>query len=256
LRAVWRTASKRLEQFGAELNRQQKDRERRTQLADFERDKRARMAEIERELIEARVLADQLQAEQKLARQRLAQLRGFWNYFRRRKLSEAIDARIGRIEAASLQVTDLDDRLEAARAEPAPVFEGVSIDGRRAVNLAVIAYAEMLYDKLSSGGLADMARQSTLKRVYDAHYGAQPECVTVMQRAATAVADIERMEDDLADVKTRADRIRRSASYKTASDVIPSHDSIAAPEGPAGARRPIPNLLLDEYWDIYRALVR
>ncbi len=28
LRAVWRTASKRLEQFGAELNRQQKDRER------------------------------------------------------------------------------------------------------------------------------------------------------------------------------------------------------------------------------------
>ncbi len=89
-------------------------------MADFERDKRARMAEIERELIEARVLADQLQAEQKLARQRLAQLRGFWNYFRRRKLSEAIDARIGRIEAASLQVTDLGDRLDAARAEPAP----------------------------------------------------------------------------------------------------------------------------------------
>ena len=102
LRAVWRTASKRLEQFGAELNRQQKDRERRTQMADFERDKRARMAEIERELIDARALADQLQAEQKLARQRLAQLRGFWNYFRRRKLSEAIDARIGRIDAASL----------------------------------------------------------------------------------------------------------------------------------------------------------
>jgi chromosome segregation ATPase len=256
LRSLWRTASQRLEKFAAELTRQQKDRERRAQLADFERQKRARMAEVERELSEARVLADQLQAEQKLARQRLEQSGGIWHYFRRRKLTEAIEVRNVRIDAAVLQVTDLGDQLHAIEAEPGPVFDGISVDGRRAINLAVIAYAEMIYDRLSSGGLADMARQSTLKRVYDAHYGGQADCLTVMQRAAHAVADLERLEDDLADIKTRADRIRRSAAYKSSADVVPLHDSLAASEGPVGARRPVPNLLLDEYWDIYRSLVR
>jgi hypothetical protein len=255
LRAVWSTASRRLEQFGAELTRQQKDRERRAQMAEFERQKRARMADVERELGEARVLADQLQAEQKLARQKLEQMRGFWHYFSRRKLTEAIEARGLRIDASVRQVSELGDQLQSIQGEPAPAFEGISVDGRRAVNLAVIAYAELIYDRLSSGGLADMARQSTLKRVYDAHYGGQADCVTVMQRAAHAVADLERMEDDLAGVKSRADRIRRSAAYKSHADVVPLHDSIAS-EGPAGARRPMPNLLLDEYWDIYRALVR
>jgi hypothetical protein len=42
LRGLWRTASRRLEQFGSELQRQQKDRERKQQLADFDRDKRSR----------------------------------------------------------------------------------------------------------------------------------------------------------------------------------------------------------------------
>jgi hypothetical protein len=64
------------------------------------------------------------------------------------------------------------------------------------------------------------------------------------------------MEDDLAGVKSRADRIRRSVAYRTSTDVVPSHDSLAAPDATTGARRPMPNLLLDEYWDIYRALVR
>ena len=80
--------------------------------------------------------------------------------------------------------------------------------------------------------------------------------MTVMQRAAHAVADLERLEDDLADVKTRADRLRRNAAYKSTTDVVPLHDSLVSSEGPAGARRPIPNLLLDEYWEIYRSLVR
>jgi len=81
LRAVWHAAARRLEQFSGELARQQKDRERKQQLAAFERDRRDRLVDVDRELAEARVLADQLQAEQRLAEQRLAGLRGFWTHF-------------------------------------------------------------------------------------------------------------------------------------------------------------------------------
>jgi hypothetical protein len=253
LKALWRVASRRLEQFGSELARQQKDRERKAQLAAFERRKRDRMAAVERELAEARVLADQLQAEQKLAGQRLAQLRGFWNYFTRRSLTEAMGTREDRIAAITTQLTDLDDQQHAIASEPPPLFEGLSVEGRRAVNLAVIAYAEMLCDRLARGGLADLARQSTLRRVFDANYGTPAECQALLQRAAQAVTDVERMTEDLGEVKLRADRLRRAAAYRNDTETVPLAESLS--ESAAGGGRRL-NVLVDEYWDIYKALVR
>lgn len=256
LKALWRSAARRLEQFGAELARQQKDRERKAQLAAFEKAKRERVAAVERELVEARVLAEQLQAEQKLARQRFEQLQGFWNYFRRRKLADAIAARELRIQAAMSQITDLGEQAKTAAGEAPPVFEGMSVEGRRAINLAVVGYAEMLYDRLSGHGLAELARQSTLKRVFDAHYGTPAECQALMQRAAHATSELERMQDDLADIKQRADRLRRSAVYRDEAEVVPQPDSLTRPQRDGTVRHGAPNVLLEEYWEIYRALVR
>ena len=254
LKALWRAAAGRLEQFGSELARQQKDRERRAQIAAHERDKRERMNAVDRELLEARVLAEQLQAEQKLARQRLERLGGFWNYFRRRKVLEGVVTRGERIEAAARDVARLDGQLQEISNEPPPLFEGLSIEGRRAINLAVIAYAEMLYDRLTAGNLAELARNSTLKRVFETDYGSEMDCQALMQRAARATADVETMSDDLAEIKARADRMRRAAAYRGDTDVLPVAGSIAR-SGEPSLRVP-PNVLLDEYWEIYRGIVR
>jgi hypothetical protein len=249
LRAVWRAASRRLEQFSGELARQQKDRERKQQLAEFQRAQLARLADVDRELTEARVLADQLQAEQRLAQRRYGELKGFWNHFRRRRLAEEIDARRARIDAALTTLTDLGDRRHEVEASPPPTFAGLSLEGRRSVNIAVIAYAEALYDRLAPGGLADLARQSTLRRVYETSYGGREECLRIMQQASRAITDLDRMQDDLADIKARSDRLRRGASYRGPDETVPLQDSIQPPA--AGA-----NVLLEEYFDIYRALVR
>ena len=246
LRAVWRAAARRLDAFSTELARQQKDRERKNQLATFERARRQRLVEVERELAEARVLADQLQAEQRLAEQRLAGLRGFWNHFRRRRLADEISARRFRIDAALTQLTDLGDRQHEVEIEPAPTFDGMSIDGRRSVNIAVIAYAEAVHERLAAAGLADLVRHSTLRRVYESSYGGHEECLGLMQRAGRALSDIEHMEDDLADLKARADRLRATAAYRTDGDTVPLLESLQS----AGI------LLLEEYWDVYKALLR
>ena len=246
LRAVWRAAAHRLQQFSDELARQQKDRERKLQLAEFDRAKRARIADVDRELVEARVLADQLQAEQRLAEQRLASLNGFWNYFRRRSLLESIAARRFRIDAALTMVTDLTDRRREIEADPPPLFAGLSVDGRRAVNLAVIAYAELLHERLAATGLSDLARQSTLRRVYETSYGGHDQCISLMQRASRGMTDLERMKDDLAAIKARTEHLRRSASYRAVDEVIPTQDSLNSAA----------LVLLEEYWDVYKALVR
>jgi hypothetical protein len=246
LRAIWRAAARRLEQFSAELARQQKDRERKQQLTLFERAKRERLSGVERELAEARVLAEQLQAEQRLAEQQLASLRGFWNHFRRRSLREAIEARRFRVDAALTQLTDLGDRHHEVDSEPPPLFEGLSVDGRRAVNLAVIGYAEALYERLAASGLAEVVRQSTLRRVYESSYGGRDECLALMQRASRTLTELEHLQDDLAGIKTRADRLRATAAYRMDGDTVPLPETLETAA----------SVLLEEYWDVYNALLR
>jgi hypothetical protein len=246
LRAVWRTASRRIEQFSAELARQQKDRERRDQLVEFERAKAARLAGADRDLVEAGVLAGQLREEQRRAEQRLASLTGIWHHFRRRALRAEIEGRRERIDAATTELTSLEERRLQAQSAPPPLFEGLSLEGRRAVNLAVIAYTDVLHERLAATGLADLARESTLRRVYEADYGAREECLSLMQRAARAVADLDRTEDDLAEVRARAERLRQSAAYRNDSDALPRTESLQS-VGP---------VLLEDYYEVYKSLLR
>jgi hypothetical protein len=50
--------------------------------------------------------------------------------------------------------------------------------------------------------------------------------------------------------------LRRTAVYRHDDEVLPMADSIG-PAGSSGTRdTPPPNVLLDEYWDVHRALVR
>jgi len=255
LRAVWRAGGRRLDQFATELSRQQKDRERKAQVAEFERDQRVRAADVKRELVEARVLAEQLQAEQNLALQRLQELRGFWNYFRRRRLADEIDGRALRVDSSLTQVTDLSDGLHEIESEAPPPFDGPGVEGRRAVNLAVIAYAEWLCERFSAGGLAALARETTLRRVFESSYGSRDECLALMQVAGRAIADLDNMQDDLVDIKARTDRMRRTVAYRSDTDVIPLQESIAQADAQKRGR-PVPNVLAEEYWDVYKALVR
>jgi hypothetical protein len=94
--------------------------------------------------------------------------------------------------------------------------------------------------------LADLVRDSTLRRVYDSSYGSREECLALMQRAGRAVHELDRMQDDLADIKARADRLRAGLAYRTDGDTIPQHETLQS-----AAR-----VLLEEYWDVYRALLR
>jgi hypothetical protein len=245
LRAVWHAAARRLARFSEALTREREQLERQRQLADFERGKRARVADVDRELLEARVLADQLRAEQRLVAQRLATLGGFWNYFRRRQLVDQLGVRRQRVNAAQAQVAELERRRVEADSAPPPLFEGLSVEGRRIVNLEVIACAEALLEQLNRSGLADLVRESMLRRVYDTSYGGREECLALMQRASRAIGELEHLQDDRADVQARAGRLQRSVGYRDEAGTVPLQETLQA-SAP---------LLLDEYWDIYKVLL-
>jgi len=263
LRALWRTASSKLARFASQLRRQQEERERQRQLIEFDQERRGQLAELERAILDSRAAADTLEAKRKLKEASLTRLRGFWNYFRRRKLTEQIEAERVAWDEAMTRTTDLsDDRHNLEETQP-PSFAGISVDGRRIVNTAVIAYAQQLAAALSSGGLAMLAKETTSKPVFDVKYGGREECVRLMSLLREAVAVVGADKDDLTGLKERTDALRASAVYRSDADTVPFTDSIGVlpvhstpVSGLETANRAGINVLVDDYWDLYQSLVQ
>jgi hypothetical protein len=262
LRALWRACATRLQRFAQQLQQQQADREHRRQLIEFDQARRRQLADFDRRILEAKGQADVLEAQLKLSEAKLEAMRGFWNYFRRRKLAEEIEVERSRWDAAATQVTDLsDDRADAERRQP-PEFSGISVDGRRVVNTAVIAYAQQLVASLSQGGLALLAKETTTKRLYDVRYGGRDECARLMTLLREALATLKEDQENLSGLKERTDAVRASANYRSDADTVPFTDSIGtlpAPSSPVSgletANRAGINVLVDDYWDLYQALM-
>lgn len=263
LRALWRAASGKLARFAQQLRQQQTDREHRRLLIEFDQGRRRQLADFDRRIDDARSTADMLEAQLKLLEAKLAAMRGFWNYFRRRRLAAEIDAEREKWDAVATQVTDLsDDRADVEAGQP-PEFPGISIDGRRIVNAAVIAYAQHLVAALSRSGLAMLSKESMTKRVYDVRYGGREECTRLLGVVREALAVVNDADSDLRGLKERTDALRAGAIYRSDADTIPLTDSIgvmpAAPAPVSGletANRAGVNVLVDDYWDVYQSLMQ
>jgi hypothetical protein len=263
LRALWRTCSERLSKFSSQLQQQQEERERRRQLIEFDQARRQRLAEFDRQLAEARAVADGLAGELHAMESRLASLRGFWNYFRRRKLTEEIVVTRANWDVAATRVTDLSDDREVIEQETAPAFPGISVDGRRTVNTAVIAYAQQLASLLAEGSLATLAKETTTKPVYDVKYGGREECTRLMRLLRDSHIELDEEKEDLAGLKERTDRLRSHVTYRNDADTVPLTDSIGTltlstepVSGLETVNRTGINVLVDDYWDLYRALIQ
>lgn len=263
LRGLWRTCATKLENFAQQLEQQQADRERRRQLIEFDQGRRRQLADLDRRILDARSAADVLEAQLKLMEGKLDKMRGFWNYFRRRRLREELEADRAKWDIAATQVTDLSDERADAEDASAPDFPGISVDGRRIVNTAVIAYAQQLVLALSAGGLAMLAKETTTKRLLEVRYGDREDCGRLLALLRDAFAIVERTSTDLAGLKERADALRAEAAYRSDADTVPLTDSIGTLPAPTSivsgletANRSGINVLVDDYWDVYKALLQ
>lgn len=252
-RALWRACRTQLEQFSTELRRQQQDRERKRQLAEFQQDREERLRLADERLREADEVAAAERRRLDEARASLARLTGFWNYFRRREFGYEIEAQMMRCAAADRHLDDMRESHRTIEKEPWPEFPGLSVESRRAINVATIAYAQLLYARLAELGLARPARLAMNRSVHDARYGPREECMSRIGEIQAALALVRSQDGVAAEIRTRSDLIRAGASWHTNGDVIPLPESLpaAAARGTADA-----NVLIEDYWDLHRALSR
>jgi hypothetical protein len=263
LRALWKLCAGKLVRFSQQLQRQQEERERRRQLLEFDRGRRLQLADVERRVTEARSAADVMEAQVKLLEVHLGELRGFWNYFKRRRVEDDIaHERLAWQSATGKAAILINERTDVENTTP-PEFSNISVDGRRIINTAVIAYAQQLVEALSKNGLAMLTKETTAKRVFDVRYGSAEQCATLMLCVRRAMAELDAESDDLAGLKQRTEALRAAASYRSDADTVPLTDSVGAQKlspavvsGLETANRAGINVLLDDYWNLYQALVQ
>jgi hypothetical protein len=249
LRELWSFGRSLLAQLVAELSAQQEERERRNFLAEHNRLRFARRQEIDRQVNEAQLKVSEGRERSGALEQQLARLRYLWHYFRRRRLR-------AELQAAGLQNLLNAQEYEAARAvreafeaEPIPEFGGLSLDARRAINLTVVAYAQVLCERLEKTGLVALARTAVSRREPPRDdYGDRSRCEGLMRNIQQARALLQQRNQLPLEIKRLADRLREQAKYRNSIDTVPVPDSLGT--GPGNA------VLAEDLWEIYRVLLR
>jgi hypothetical protein len=249
LRELWNLGRTQLTQFVAELATQLEERERRAFFAEFNRKQFARRQGVEANLREAELQAAAGRNAVAQLEQQLQHLQRFWHYFKRRTVGQ-------RLQAANLQsllrVQDLDAARavrDALDAEPAPEFGGLSIDARRAINMAAIAYGQVLYERLARTRLMEMARDAAGRREPPREdYGDRARCEATMVEIVRGRGLLQQKNSVTAEVKQRSERLRDLAKYRNSEDTVPTADSLSsAVDGT--------KVLADDLWEIFRVLL-
>jgi hypothetical protein len=251
LRDLWTLGRTLLQQFVAELESQQLDRERRQFHADFNRRQFARRQSAEQASLDATAAAAGARGRVSELERRLAARQRFWHYFQRRQIR-------AQLHAATVQALLADQALSEARSARDAIdgeqgnFSGLSVDARRAINMATIAYAQVLYQRLESSRLAEHTQQAAALSHPPADvYGDRAACERLMGDIQLTRVLLEQRKDVLAEIRVRAEVLRGSARYRQAADVVPDAQSLVV--GKVGVTT---RVLLDDTWDISRALLR
>jgi hypothetical protein len=263
LRGFWQLGRELVEQFVADLAKQIEERERRAHFAEHNRKQFARRQAVDSELRAAET--DLAEVNERLAdlRAQRERLTRFWHYFKRRSLDERIGVASGTTAAAETRLSEARAAAEALDKEAAPEFPGLSLEARRAINVAAIAYAEVLCLRLVKTQIVALAREATSKREVADQYGARADCENLMAEIARARALIQARTNIAQEVKVRTERLKQIARYRGANDTSPTPESIAFSEGDvlagetlgASAAR-MPNVLAEDTWDLFRVLLR
>ena len=264
LRRLWQCGRELLTRFVTDLARQQDERERRHHLALHNRQLFARRQNCENQLRTAQSLSETGAAQLAALESERAALTRWWHYFKRRALERRIHSAQAQAAAAAGTLAQAQAALEALKQEREPEFPGLSLQARRAINIAVIAHAEVLCQRVLTlkSPLLALARDAIAKRAPADDYGPPKECVLLMGQIQRAQRLLERREELGADVRSRVVRLQQAARYRGAADSAPLTESIVASEGdvlgsaPQGSAARVPNVLAEDTWDLFRVLLR
>src|SRR5690242_7816185 len=110
-------------------------------------------------------------------------------------------------------------------------FPGISVEAKRAINLAAIACAEVLCLRLARTSLVAQARVAMSRREAAEYYGDLAACVSMMGDVVKARNLLKQRSGIMPEVAQRTERLRSTATYLAEFETVPIPESCGVSEG-------------------------
>jgi hypothetical protein len=263
LRALWLDGREVLAQLVKELAAKQEDRERKAFALEGNRRQFAQRQALEQQLRQAESLM--VTARQALAGcdSRLAKLDKWWHRWERPKVAAHRPALEAAVESAQNNLLTARARVEALDKAGAGDFPGISVEAKRAINIAAIACAEVLCLRLAKTNLVRAARLAMSRREATEHYGDLAACVSLMGDVVKARNLIKQRGGMTQEIAVRSERLRGSAAYLGENETVPIPESCGVSEGDVLAHgshgvtaAKLPNVVAEDTWDLFKILLQ
>jgi hypothetical protein len=263
LRALWADGREIISLFVRDLAAKQEERERKAWALEGNRKLFQQRQAADLELRQAESLILTTRQELAAFEARLAKLDKWWHRWQRPKLAAQRPALRAAVDAAENTLSAARARCEQLEKAGAGAFPGLSLETKRAINLAAIACAEALCLRLARTSMVAAARTAMSKREPTADYGDLGACVSHMGDIVKARNLLKQRAGITQEVAPRVERLRSTASYAGDQETIPLPESCGVSEGDvlthgsqgvAAAR--LPNVLAEDTWDLFKILLR
>ena len=264
LRGLWRACNGQLASFADILRKQQQDRQRKKQIMNFNQDRERRLVEVNEEVVRVKAETDEFKAVIEALEMRLAEMSGFFSYFKRKSLKARIDQETKNLSICREEIEELFNKRIKIESEQWPDEAGLGTKGKRAINLALIAYAQHLYIHFSDHDLGLLSRIAINRRPAEIEYGNRADCEFLMERIRGAVDEAQTDRDYANEIKSRIDEIKSVAEYVDSDSVVPiaaSIPTLGLTVGNMGFTRTVSelpteiNILAENFWDLESVLV-
>jgi hypothetical protein len=263
LRALWLDGREIIAQVVKELAAKQEERERKAFALEGTRRQFAQRQSLEQQLRQAE--STFVAARQQLAAwdARIARLDKWWHRWEKPKVAAQRPALEAAVEIAQGALLAARARVEELEKSGAGEFPGLSVEARRAINIAAIACAEVLCLRLAKTSLVASARAAMSRREASEHYGDLATCVSLMSDVVKARNLIKQRGGSFnQEISQRTERLRATSAYLGENETVPIPESCCVSEGDVLAHgshgvtaSKLPNVLAEDTWDLFKVLL-
>ncbi|HET9863535.1 MAG TPA: hypothetical protein VFP37_08840 [Steroidobacteraceae bacterium] len=263
LRALWNDGREIIGLLVKDLAARQEERERKAFALEGNRRQFQVRKECEQQLRQAE--SDMVAARRQLAAldARLARLGKWWHRWQKPKVQAQRPALQAAVDATDSALQAARQRFEALEKSGAGEFPGISVEAKRAINLAAIACAEVLCLRLARTNLVAAARFAMSRREPTEYYGDLAACIAIMNDIVKARSLLAQRGGITQEVAQRSERLRATAAYLGEFETVPIPESCAVSEGDILAHGSqgvtaarLPNVLAEDTWDLFKVLLR
>jgi DNA repair exonuclease SbcCD ATPase subunit len=263
LRALWGDGREILEQLVKDLSARQEERERKAFALEGNRRQFQLRKDSEQQLRQAESQMAGARRELAALDDRIAGLDKWWQRWQRPKIAAQRPALQAGVESAEAALHAARARCEQIEKAGAGEFPGLSVESRRAINLAAIACAEVLCLRLAKTQLVSAARAAMARRECGESYGDVGYCASLMSDIVKARNLLQQRVGITQEVSQRTERLRATAAYLGDFETVPIPESCSVSEGDVithgsqgvSAAR-LPNVLAEDTWDLFKVLLR